>query len=132
MKRVMLIALLALLTGCDALIPPQPLPVPLPVPPIVDPQPVPIGKVATIYVLEETAERTPELAILLADEWWHSSGIAFQILDKDLPEAAPVVKAVGSIKLPAIVLTDASNKLIYRGELPKDISGVKALIARAK
>ncbi len=121
-----ILSLVALLISFGCL--PQPVPQPQPdVTPIVDPQPVPIGNVAAIYVIEETSERTPEIAAVLLDPWWVSSGIKFGIYDKDVPEVASVVQAVSGIKLPAIVCVDRDRKVLYRGELPTSIEGVKKL-----
>lgn len=114
-------AAIAITCGCDALIPPLP-----DVPPIVEP--VPSGKVAWVLVVEETAERTPEVAAVLLDPWWKSSGIKFRIYDKDMPEAADAVKAVGAIKLPAVVITDKAGNVLRKGELPRTIDAVRRFV----
>lgn len=119
MKRFTLILLLCVF-GCDALIPPQPTPNP---PPIVDPQPV--TKATWFFVVEESADRTPELAALLADPFWQT--VQFRLFDDDTPEAADIVKALGSTKLPALLLIDAAGKVTFKGELPKTVDEVKKL-----
>jgi hypothetical protein len=119
--RLILLGLALLLSGCDVLVPPV-------VPPVVDPTPQPVGNVAWVIVVEETQARTPEIAAVLADEWWHSNGIKFRVYDKDSPDAAGAVKAVGTIPLPALLLLNKDSKVLKVTRLPSSIDGVKALV----
>jgi hypothetical protein len=117
-------ASIALAVGCGVpLLPPEP-----DVPPIVDPQPKPVTNAAYIYVLEESAERTVDTALLLADPWWQSSGIEFRVFDKDVPEAKDVAKAANGITLPAIVITDGDGRVLHKGKLPSTIDAIKSLV----
>lgn len=115
--------LLIAICGCDV----SPLFPPVPRPPIVDPV-TPITDAAWVLVLEESSDRTPEMAALLADPWWHSSGVKFRVYDKDSADAADVVKAVGNTPLPALLIVDPKGKRLHVGKLPASIDGIKALI----
>ena len=123
MRWLLALVLIGTTTGCDALFP-------TPKPPIV--VPVPSGAVQWVYVLEETQQRTPEIAAVLADPFWTESGIKFRVFDRDVPDAKDIVDTVGAIALPAVVLADATGRVLYRGPLPLRIEDLKTLISRAK
>lgn len=123
MRHIRWLLLLALL-GCSEQLFPKPVPQPTP---IVVPQPVPIGDVAFIYVLEESSQRTPEIANVLLDPWWHDCKIPYRMFDKDAEGIEDVVNVVGSTPLPAIVVVPKSGKPVVR-TLPATIDGVKELV----
>ncbi len=116
-------ACLAAVIGCEIPLPPVPNP-----PPIVDPDVKPITGAAWVYVVEESADRTVELGLLIDDPWWHQQTFKCLKVDKDAEGIGDVIKAVGGTKLPAIVVTDASGKVVYSGELPRSIEAVKKLL----
>ena len=125
MRHLRWLALLALF-GCSEQLFPTPVPQPQPTP-IVDPQPVPIGDVAFLYVLEESSQRTPEIAAVLLDQWWHDCKIPYRMFDKDAEGIEDIVKAVGSTTLPAIVVVPKTGKPVVKA-LPATIDGVKELV----
>lgn len=112
---------------CDtAPVPPIP-PIPFP------PTPVPPGKLATVVIIEESAERTPKTAAMLVDErlltWRETRRPAWHLVDKDVldPTGKPPAKfkaylALAKDKpLPVLVLdsdSDGSNGILYSGSLP--------------
>ncbi|HAN97006.1 MAG TPA: hypothetical protein DCQ98_06030 [Planctomycetaceae bacterium] len=76
---------------------------PLPLPIAVTPKPG-----SWVLVIEESAERTTEVAKLVADQAWLDALKARQakwrILDDDQPEAAPYVAAVGPTRPTVLIL----------------------------
>lgn len=121
------------LCGCNVPLPPAP-PIPQPgPPPIVDPV-TPVNVDRWLIVLEETADRTAETSALLADPWWHNlpSGVRFRVYDRDQPEAADVVRAVGNAPLPALVIVDSRGKRLHAGTLPGSVAEIQKLIGANK
>jgi len=87
-------------------------------------KPTPVVKkdVAWVIVIEETAERTPESALVMTDlDWWtslSSRGITWRHYDDDSEEAKEYLQAVGSTKLPAVLLLETDGSVISTFTLP--------------
>ena len=101
-------------------VPPDPDPRPDPKPdpkPQPDPAPVVTGTVWLI-VVEETADRTPELAAVLNDlAYWQglrSKDVQFRFYDKDAhdPAAKSHLPAATKVGLPALLVVDKSGKVL--------------------
>ena len=74
-----------------------------------------------LYVVEESANRTPAEAALfvkLQTEWPEG---AVLILDKDNEQAPDA----GGVKLPALVVTDTRGRVVWRGPLPDTVEKIK-------
>jgi len=115
----------------DSPVPPAP-PVPIPVPPV--PIPVPVADLWGV-VVEESAERTPQQAIVLTAPEVRDSLKQFRVLDKDTTVATDMQpyldRAKGDV-LPVLFLVDGSGKVHFEGPLPATLDAMKALIARWK
>lgn len=120
-----LILLAASLAGCNQLFPLPPDVIVVPV----DPTPTPITGVAWVIVIEETAERTPEIAAIHADPFWAT--VKSRWYDGDSPDAASAVKATSGIKRPCLLLIDAKGKKLFAGPLPETVAAIKARIGGA-
>lgn len=118
------------LIGCGNLLPPLPTPTPLPDPVVPIPTPTPIGNVDWIVVIEETSERTPDIAVLFADPFWKT--IKARWYDDDSPDAASYVQATEGQPRPTILLLDKSGKALFAGPLPKTVGEIQTLIGGAK
>ena len=123
---------------------PQPIP---PKPP--DPPPGPLPGKRAILLIEESSERTPEMANLLvslrtgqAAKYFSSKGHSLVVLDKDSvgPDKLPsqVIKAwepyFRDLKLPALIITDYDRTVppIYRGSVNPLVDGPDAIVNLVK
>lgn len=113
---------IAALIGCEGF-PPLP-----PQPPIVDPKPV--TGAATVYVVEESANRTPAIAKLRNDSWWRSGSVELRWYDRDAEGIESLLEKIGDTALPAIVIVDKDGNVLHVGELPATIDGVKKLVGK--
>ena len=113
--------LLGLAIGCELPVPPVP-PGPSPQPP-----PIVITTDATLIVIEETADRTPETAAVLGDiTFWSGLGVKWRIYDDDSPDAVvylPLVK-----DRPGLIVFDKTGKILWGGALPKTTDDVRKLV----
>lgn len=130
--------------GCNYQIPPNPFvdpdPQPKPQPePQPKPQPEPVVDPATtqnawLVVIEETQDRTPEIARVLTDRaFWdglHARGLHFRLIDRDSPDAANYVAIADALGLPALLILMADGKLISKTPLPKTVADLDALTKR--
>jgi hypothetical protein len=118
MRRLLL---LTLLLGCEQLFPPGP----------IDPNPPPIivTDVAWAIVLEETSQRTPETALILADdEFWRAHKISLRPYDLDSPDAAGYVAATSTIARPTLLLLDGKGAKLTAMPLPSTVDGVASVL----
>ena len=112
--------LFGLAVGCD---------LPIPVPPGPGPQPPPIVITtdATLIVIEETADRTPETASVLGDiTFWSGLGTKWRFIDDDSPEAAAYLSLVND--RPGLLVFDKDGKKLWGGSLPKTTDEIKRLV----
>ena len=109
--------LLGLAIGCE--LPPSPGPIPQP-PPIVVAD-------ATLIVLEETADRTPEIAAVLGDiTFWSGLGTKWRFIDDDSPEAAAYLSLVND--RPGLIVFDKAGKRVWGGPLPRSTDEIRKLV----
>lgn len=120
-KAALLPLLLCMLIGCDGLLPPLPTPTPTP---------SPIGDVDWVVVVEESADRTTDIAVLFADPFWRT--IKSRWYDDDSPDAASYVQATEGQPRPTILLLDKSGRKLFAGPLPKTVPEIQTLIGGAK
>ena len=114
---------------------PQPPPNPNP-----QPRPAPVSKAAWVVVVEETSQRTPQIAAVLGDlNYWKTlpgRGLSWRLYDADSPDAKAkgfdrVGKAAG---LPCVIFLDKDGKNPLTGgepvgvPLPASAAGVDDLI----
>lgn len=105
-----------------------------PPPPIPPDPPGPVkGKVAWVVVIEETSQRTPEVAKVLADvAAWNALGVKWRFYDQDDAYA----KIAGykrtadkaNVALPALLLISDKGDPITAVPLPKTVADIKAKI----
>ena len=112
---------LSLLIGCELPIPPTPEPSPRP-------QPAPIVTTeATLIVIEETAERTPETAAVLGDiAFWSGLGVRWRFYDDDSPDSVVYLPLVND--RPGLIVLDKSGKKVWSGPLPTTTEEIKRLV----
>lgn len=96
---------------------------PKPEPPKPEPNPPePAKSVSWVVVIEETADRTPAQAKVLADlKWWQSletRNIKWRHYDEDSDDAEVYKDTIRSLKLPAVVLLSKDGQVIAKFELP--------------
>jgi hypothetical protein len=102
----------------------------------VDPPPPPVViEGAMVLVVEESAERTPATAKLLADAaYWQTivdRGMRWRVYDIDSPTAAGLREQIGQTPLPALIVTDKAAKVLAVQQLPTDKAGVDRTIKEA-
>lgn len=89
---------------------------------------------AIVLIVEESADRTPETAKLLADATFWASvtarGMRWRVYDVDSPAAAAIAPRVKDI-LPALIVTDSAGKVLYVDHLPATAAAVDAAIKGA-
>jgi len=106
-------------------VPPDPQPTP-------DPTPTPVPGLRQIVLVEESEERTPELAQLITSkdfrEYVKSSGHSFFVVEADQPTTKELEGFKSLAKtLPMFFITDSSGTVLYKGAPPK-ASESKALV----
>jgi hypothetical protein len=111
---------------------PKPDPKPDPVPP-----PVPIPTEIWAVVVEESSQRTPEQAILLASPKVRDlfAKDHFRIVDKDTavnPDLKPYLDRSTSKTLPLLYVVDGKGSVFYEGPLPATIQAAEELVAKIK
>lgn len=121
----------------DAGLGPQPPPNPGPNP---NPQPAPVAKAAWVIVVEETSQRTPQIAAVLGDlNYWKAlpgRGLRWRLYDADSPDARAkgFDKIAAKAGLPCVIFLDKDGKNPLTGgepvgvPLPATTAGVDALI----
>lgn len=112
--------------------PPKPTPVP---PPVTDP-------VAFLVIIEETGQAVANRGAMFADAKLAARlkehKIGWRTADQDVKDAtgkppADLVPYLGKAKgkpLPQVFLIAANGKMIYQGDLPADVDGLLALLAK--
>lgn len=117
-------------------IPPKPDPVPpTPVPPKPDPvPPVPPSPITSDHwfiVVEETQDRTPEMAQVLDFAKWNTLGVKYRFYDKDSPDAKKygydALASKFGLKLPVLFVFDKAGNIVSARELPKSFDEIKKL-----
>jgi hypothetical protein len=114
---------------------PNPNPVPPPPPP---PPPPPVPTELWGVVVEETAQRTPAQAIVLASPKVRELFKGFRVCDPvpgPVPsELQPYVKRVDEAKLkkPVLFVADSKGTVFYEGSLPEMIGAMTALVDKIK
>lgn len=87
----------------------------LPIPIVVDPKPG-----SWVVILEESEDRTPEVAKLIADATWldgiKARQAKFRVYDDDQPEAASYVRAAGD-KRPAVLIVAPDGTLLGQSDV---------------
>ena len=115
----------------DSQVGPRPPPIPDPKP---QPKPEPLAGVAWAVILEESAQRTPEIAAVLGDlKYWQglkAKGIDWRVYDKDSPDAKSkgFLEFAAPVGLPALLLMDATGKVLRGVKLPATTAGVDAIL----
>ena len=114
---------------------------PIPVPPfnetVVDPAET---EGAWVIVVEETGDRHPEVATILADvPYWDSvvaRGLRWRPYDVDADEAAPYRKIASEVGLPAVLIlsvkSDPPGKVLGKFPLPVGEDATSILDAKIK
>lgn len=102
----------------------------------VEPIPPPVViEGAMVLVVEESAERTPATAKLLADAaYWQTivdRGMRWRVYDIDSPTAAGLRTQLGQTPLPALIIVDKAMKVLAVQQLPADKAGVDRTIKEA-
>lgn len=104
--------------GCEMPVPPGPTP---------DPTPIVVTKDATLIVIEESADRTPETATVLGDiAFWSGLGVKWRFIDDDSPEAIAYVSMVKD--RPGLIVLDKSGRKTWGGGLPRSTDEIKRLV----
>lgn len=99
---------------------------PLP-PPDPKPDPIVVTTDATLIVIEESADRTPETATVLGDiAFWSGLGVKFRFIDDDSPEAIAYLSLVKD--RPGLIVLDKSGRKIWGGGLPRSTDEIKRLV----
>lgn len=121
------IVALSIFAGCQIPLPPQPVPpTPEPNPPVIV---VPVAGDLFAIVVEETSQRTPEVAAVLLDPFWHTlaaRGISYRFYDPDSADAKPYASAVND--RPGLLVIDKSGKKLRAGPLPKTVAEIDAIL----
>ena len=99
--------------------------------PIPDPSPMP-AKPAWVILVEQTEERSPETAkIMAASKFWEglvARGIKWRTYDYDAPEAASYRKIADGTGMPSMIFTDEAGKVLKQGRLPDTLIELKGLL----
>ena len=107
--------------GCNIPMPP------VPVPPTPDPTPIVVTTEVTLLVIEESADRTPEVATVLGDiTFWSGLGVKFRFIDDDSPEAIAYLSLVKD--RPGLIVLNKSGKMTWGGALPRSTDEIKRLV----
>ena len=107
--------------GCNIPMPP------VPVPPTPEPTPIVVTTEATLLVIEESADRTPETATVLGDvAFWSGLGVKWRFIDDDSPEAVAYLSMV--TERPGLVVLDKAGKKTWGGPLPRTTDEIKRLV----
>jgi hypothetical protein len=97
------------------------------------PTPVVLDEGAWIIVVEETAQRSPEVAkVFAAADFWDglkARGLNWRAYDDDAPEAAKYVEKVKD--RPGVLITDKAGKVVRAGPLPTPIEKLDSLVKEA-
>ena len=140
-------ALVALLVAIAGLFSPggidfDKLPIPKPIPPFVEPKVDPAKTEGSwVVVVEQTEQRTPEVAKLLRDlPWWQSleaRGLKWRHYDYDAADAVGYRKLADDVGLPAVAIVggagELSGKVLAKFKLPtKDALDAKIKEATAR
>lgn len=84
-----------------------------------------------IVIIEESSERSPETAILLANKTWRDSletrKINWRIYDKDQAEAERYSSIINS--LPCVIFITPDGKVVNQSPLPADAKSFDKLIS---
>lgn len=118
--RWLLTCVLVSILGCE---------LPFPVPPQPQPGPNPPFVVAdaTLIVIEETADRTPETATVLGDiGFWSGLGVRWRFYDQDSADAVVYLSMVA--QRPGLIVLDKAGKKVWSGPLPKTTDEVRKLV----
>lgn len=104
-----------------------------PIPPLPPPVPSELWGV----VIEETTERTPQQAIVLASPEVRAlfDKGEFRVIDDDTPVGAdlrPYLDRAKGKKLPQLYLVDSKGTVCYEGPLPATVAEMKSLVAKYK
>lgn len=87
---------------------------------------------AMVLVVEESAERTPATAKLLADAaYWQTivdRGMRWRVYDIDSPTAAGLRTQLGQTPLPALIIVDKAMKVLAVHQLPADKAAIDKAI----
>lgn len=108
-------------------------PSPNPPPPPPPPPPPEPGK-RWVILIEESSERTTELASVLADQnnlwrnYLKSSGHRFRAWDKDVVPADGRRWLLECEKIPTLFIADENGTILYEGDPPKTSQGMLDLI----
>ncbi len=98
-----------------------------------DPPPIPNIDGAIVLIVEESADRTIETAILLGDATYWATvvdrGMRWHVYDIDSPEC-PVTADQVAGKLPALIITDKTGKVLAVEDLPTKKTEIDAIIKR--
>lgn len=114
---------------------------PIPVPPFNEPHVDPAeSEGAWVIVVEETGDRPPEVATILADlPYWDSvgaRGLRWRPYDVDADEAAPYRKIASEVGLPAVLIlsvkSDPPGKVLGKFPLPVGENATSILDAKIK
>lgn len=118
------LGLVASLEGCQDFR----LPVPI-VDPVVDPA---TTDGAWVVVVEETSQRTPQIArVLTYEAFWsglEARGLRRRLLDKDNPDAAPYASRVEKYGLPCLLILKPSGSVLFEGPLPATRDELEAIV----
>ena len=100
------------------------------------PSPIPSPKPGSWVVLvEETEDRTSDVAKLMADGAWMASlesrQLKFRLYDDDQPEAASYVPIANRTGLPAVVVVAPDGAVLGSFKLPADRPELDRLIKEA-
>lgn len=117
---------------------PDPKPDPRPDPkPDPKPDPLPVPTVLWGIVVEETAKRTAEQAVVMASPKTRAVFDAgnFRPVDKDLvvsPDLKPYVERAGKQALPVLFVVDDKGKVYFEGPLPATVADLETLVAKLR
>ena len=104
------------------------LPIPIPVPP--SPKPG-----SWVVLIEETEDRTDEIAKLINDQRWLDSLTAkqlkFRSYDDDQPEARSYAQAIQSLGVPAVVIVSPAGDVLGKFKFPAKREDLDRLIKEA-
>lgn len=93
--------------------------------------PTPRPTVLRAIIVEESADRTPDLAVVLASMEVRGLFEEFRLIDPDTPsDLQQYVDRTTS--LPTLFIVDPDNKIWYEGEVPLTVQAWRSLVAEIK
>lgn len=113
---------------------PEPEPDPEPEPPTPEPEPQPDVDVpgAWVVFVEESSERTVDMAKILGDAaYWQTyvtRDLKWRVYDDDSPNAVSYLGIANSVGIPAMIVLSPDGKVLSKSKVPASTSAIDTIV----